>query len=234
VILAELEVFHSRSFSPTRRLALGRVRLPIDPPPGFGPLLLGGIVAVGADQLDVEDREALLALMRQLESGQRVVQPRLRNRFQVDHQGLARTVGRLVGGGERIDFDFEGNASPLQMALAATYAAGRFPLTTRARAFAVLRKGLHWRGEIDQRLLTHLSGRPDGVSAWSALAYGDPAEWARDLLGLKVNGSTPGRREIQRRFRALVRDAHPDHGADSDEAAARIADLAEARRILLG
>ena len=55
-----------------------------------------------------------------------------------------------------------------------------------------------------------------------------------DVLGLDVDGSLPGRRDIQRRFRALVRDAHPDHGADSEDAAARIADLTEARRILLG
>jgi hypothetical protein len=233
VILAELEVFHSRAYSPTRRLALGHVRLPVDPPPGFGPLLLGGIVAVGAEDLDPEDVDALLELMRQLEEGQRVVQPRLRNRFQVDHQGLGRTVGRLVGGGERLEFDFEGNASPLQMALVATYAAGRFPLGVRARAGDVLRKGLRWRGEIDQRLITHLSGRSGATSTWSLLAYADPDLWARELLGLDGDAKL-GRREIQRRFRQLLRDAHPDHGADSDEAAARIADLTEARRILLG
>lgn len=234
MILAELEVFHSRSFSPTRRLALGRVRLPIDPPPGFGPLLLGGIVAVGAEELDAEDKDALLELMRMLEAGHRVVQPRLRNRFQVDHQGLARTVAHLVGGGEQVEFDFDGNASPLQMALAATYAAGRFPLVARGRAFAVLRKGLSWRGEIDHRLIGHLSGREGAAAGWSYLAFADPSAWARDVLGLDGEGSLPGRRDIQRRFRALVRDAHPDHGADSEDAAARIADLTEARRILLG
>ena len=42
MILAELEAFHSRNYSPTRRLALGYTDLPADPPPGFGPLLLGG------------------------------------------------------------------------------------------------------------------------------------------------------------------------------------------------
>jgi hypothetical protein len=162
------------------------------------------------------------------------VQPRLRNRFQVDHQGLARTVGRLVGGGEQVEFDFDGNASPLQMALAATYVAGRFPLGTRARAFSVLRKGLSWRGEIDHRLIGHLSGREGAAAGWSYLAFADPSAWARDMLGIDLEGTLPARRDIQRRFRTLVRDAHPDHGAESDEAAARIADLAEARRILLG
>ena len=34
-------------------------------------------------------------------------------------------------------------------------------------------------------------------------------------------------------FRALLREARPDHGAETVGAAARIADLTEARRILL-
>jgi hypothetical protein len=38
---------------------------------------------------------------------------------------------------------------------------------------------------------------------------------------------------VQRRFRAALRDAHPDHGGVVDDAAQRIADLSEARRILL-
>ena len=46
MLLAELEVFHNRPFSPTRRIALGRRNLPLDPPPGYGPLLLGAIAAV--------------------------------------------------------------------------------------------------------------------------------------------------------------------------------------------
>jgi hypothetical protein len=43
----------------------------------------------------------------------------------------------------------------------------------------------------------------------------------------------PGRQEVQRRFRELLRDAHPDHGGDAMAAATRIAELSEARRILL-
>jgi curved DNA-binding protein CbpA len=38
---------------------------------------------------------------------------------------------------------------------------------------------------------------------------------------------------IQRRFRDLLRHAHPDHGGETDAAAQRINDLTEARRILL-
>ena len=43
--LAELEIHHSRPFAPTRRIALGPSRLPVDPAPGPGGVLLGGIVA---------------------------------------------------------------------------------------------------------------------------------------------------------------------------------------------
>ena len=38
---------------------------------------------------------------------------------------------------------------------------------------------------------------------------------------------------VQQAFRDALRDAHPDHGADHDSAAQRIAELTEARRILL-
>jgi hypothetical protein len=238
VILAELEVFHSRAYSPTRRLALGRVELPVDPPPGFGPLLLGGIVAVGAEELDEEDRDALRDLLHQIEQGRRIVQPRLRNRFQADRQGLARTVARLVGGGEQLEYDFDGNGSPLQMALAASYAVGTLPLAVRPLVAGVVRKGLDWRGEIGPRLITHLSG-PGGTPNWSTAGL-DPLTWALAVFGFDGSeptgrkGHGPPRREIQRRFRSLLREAHPDHGGEALAAADRIAELAEARRILLG
>jgi len=46
VILAELEIWHSRPIAPTRRVAIGDQDLPCDPPPGYGGILLAGIVAV--------------------------------------------------------------------------------------------------------------------------------------------------------------------------------------------
>jgi DnaJ-class molecular chaperone len=39
--------------------------------------------------------------------------------------------------------------------------------------------------------------------------------------------------EVRRRFRSLVRDVHPDHGADHEGAGLRVLELTEARRILL-
>ena len=45
MLLAELEVWHTRPAVPTRRIALGHMVLPVDPAPGFGGLLLGSIIA---------------------------------------------------------------------------------------------------------------------------------------------------------------------------------------------
>src|SRR5262249_6328619 len=142
-------------------------------------------------------------------------------------------VGRLIGGGEELAFDFEGHGSPLQMTLAATYAAGEQPLPVRPRVFDLLRKGLRWRGEIGPHLIDHLSG-PSGTPSWRAASYADPTMWALDTLGFDAGKAKPPKREIQRRFRSRLRDAHPDHGGEVDGAAQRIADLTEARRILLG
>ena len=44
-VLAEVEFWHSRPITPTRRLSLGHIILPVDPAPGLGGVLLGAIVA---------------------------------------------------------------------------------------------------------------------------------------------------------------------------------------------
>ena len=69
MLLAELEVFHSRPIAPTRRVALGVTVLPADPPPGFGGLLLAGIVATFVDQIDPDLYDDLLRLTHQVEAG---------------------------------------------------------------------------------------------------------------------------------------------------------------------
>jgi curved DNA-binding protein CbpA len=53
-----------------------------------------------------------------------------------------------------------------------------------------------------------------------------------EVLGLHA-GHAIERGDVQRRFRRLVRLAHPDHGAESIGAAERMAELAEARELLL-
>ena len=60
-----------------------------------------------------------------------------------------------------------------------------------------------------------------------------PVGWALRTLGFDLEAGTPERSAIQRSFRQSLIEAHPDHGGADDEAAQRIADITEARRILL-
>ena len=234
--LAELQLFTSRPFAPTRRLALGQSTLPVEPAPGPGGVLLGAVVARHRDELDEEAAESFLRLTLEVQEGHRIVQPRLRHRFQEDRHGLTRSRARLRREGEELRLDVDNHGSGLQLMLGAVYAAGRIPVTGRRAAMDAIRKGLRWNGDVDRALFAHLSGLDAGRS-WSADAYEDPVQWALQVLGITAprNGAhhLPDRRDIQRRFRDLLRVAHPDHGGDSDDAAQRINDLTEARRILL-
>ena len=90
-LLAEVEIFHSRTHSPTRRLSLGHLVLPVDPAPGLGGLLLGGIVAAHLPEVEEDLVPDLHRLVLQVDRGDRVVQPRLRHRYQIDRQGLSRS-----------------------------------------------------------------------------------------------------------------------------------------------
>jgi curved DNA-binding protein CbpA len=53
-----------------------------------------------------------------------------------------------------------------------------------------------------------------------------------EVLGMRAT-TVVTRGEVNRRYRRLLRDAHPDHGGAGDAAAERIAELAEARSLLL-
>ena len=232
MILAELEVFHSRAIAPTRRVAIGERDLPVTPAPGFGGILLGGIVAAHMPPLDPDLFDDLDRLTRQLEAGYRIPQPRLRHRLQTDRVGLQRSVHRLRGEGEALAFEIDGKGAPAHHILAAVYAAGDLPIGPRSRVMEAIRKAMRWSGAIDGTLVAHLSGLARHHE-WSADAHRDPVGWALGVLALSPGKQRPGRRAIQRQFRALVRAAHPDHGGDRVEAAGRLAELSEARRILL-
>lgn len=75
------------------------------------------------------------------------------------------------------------------------------------------------------------AGRGRGRTTDGPSAAGSPADAPHELpRGLQ---RMPTRSEIQRAFRQQLHLTHPDHGAESAGAAGRIAELAEARRILL-
>jgi hypothetical protein len=235
--LAELAIYHSRAFAPTRRLALAPSRLPVDPAPGPGGVLLGAVVAHHRDELDEDLFESLLKLTMQLQEGQRIVQPRMRHRFQDDQHGLTRSRARLRRDGDGLAVEFENKGTGLQLMLGAVYTAGRMEPGPRRAVMDAIRKGMRWGGALDRRLYAHLSGL-DGGQEWSADVYEDPVRWALQTLGMQgaSNGAAaamPDRKLVQRRFRDALRAAHPDHGGATDDAAKRINDLTEARRILL-
>ena len=235
MLLAELEVRHSRPYSPTRRVALGKLWLPNDPAPGHGGLLLAGIVAAGVSALDDDDQlDRVDTLLTDLERGRRIVQPRLLHRFQADTHGLDRSHHRLLAHGQHGDdgmsLEIDGHGAVLPQILGAMYAAGQLSYAVRGEVFRLLRRATRWTGGADERLLAFLTG--DEAGSFRRKGVPNDERWALKILGFDP-GTEPARSEIQQQFRNLLRDAHPDHGAEMEGAGQRIQDLTEARRILL-
>jgi hypothetical protein len=234
MLLAELEVYHSRPIAPTRRVAIGTMLLPCDPAPGFGGLLLGGVAARFVLDLDPDDVPDIIGLTHELEAGRRIPQPRLRHRFQDDRVGLTHSPHRLHREDDtdamRLQFTTHKGA-PAQQVLGAVYAAGQMPTAVRGDVLAAVRRGLAWTGDIGPALLAHLAGRGHGALSSSAMA--DPVGWAMRVLGLSAFEERPEKVAVQRGYRDALLAAHPDHGGADDQAAQRIADIGEARRILL-
>jgi hypothetical protein len=232
MLLAELEVWHTRPAVPTRRIALGHMVLPVDPAPGFGGLLLGSIVARHLGGVPDDFVPDIHRLISEVERGERIVQPRLRHRFQVDQHGLAVSRHRLIGhqedGSEDISFDFHTVGTDLAQVLGAIYAVERLAPEHRRSIGPVLQKAARWRGPIGSALIAHLAGSQ--TLALEALA--DPRGWAMGILGFELGAKPPSKREITAQFRIKMRDVHPDHGGAQLDAAKAMSDLAEARRVL--
>ena len=228
VLLAELEVFHTRPAVPTRRVALGHLLLPAEPAPGFGGLLLGAVVANHIAGVDPELQGDVARLITEIERGDRVVQPRLRHRFQVDRHGLSHSRHQMIGDDDDIEFDFGTNGSDLAQVLGAVYALERLELSSRRLIGPALLKAIRWRGPIGPALIAHLAGAQSATL--SALA--DPRAWAMELLGFAVDAPKPSKREVTKQYRVRMRDVHPDHGGAAIDASKAILDLNEARRIL--
>ncbi|MBV8160250.1 MAG: hypothetical protein JO265_04945 [Acidimicrobiia bacterium] len=230
MLLAELEIRHSRAVVPTRRVALGERWLPADPPPGPGGILLGGLVAAHVDAIDDELLVDLLGLIDDLESDRRIPQPRLRHRFQVDVVGLDRSRHKLVAEGEEMVFALDEHGPPVPQVLGAVYAVRRLPAVARPVVFDVLRRAMRWDGALGPDLVTYLRERRGAGLPWRGLPT--DIRWALRVLGFDADTDPEGD-EVRRRFRSLVRDVHPDHGAEHEGAGLRILELTEARRILL-
>jgi len=230
VLLAELEIRHTRAVAPTRRVALGDLWLPTDPAPGFGGILLAGIVAGYVNQLEDDLRDELDLLLNDLERGVRIAQPRLRHRFQTDVVGLDRSHHRLIGVGETMTLELDDHAAVLPQVLGAAYAASKLSYRVRASVFRLLRRGTLWHADNDDRLVGYLTGDEASYRPWRTVHHDNT--WALTVLGFKADADPP-RSAVLATFRRQVRNAHPDHGGASDRAAERITELTQAKRILL-
>lgn len=261
VLLAELNIRHTRRHMATRRVALGDRVLPTGHP-GYGPVLLAAVAAASVDGLNEEQAEALPGFLATAASGLSIPRRALRFRLQTDVEGLALSRHRLLGeeGGLVLELDVHGQY-PVPQLLGAVMAASAMATYPRGLAFralnqAVRRPGWHPAGMV-LRYVTEAQARPPRAATGgsgepgagdqgaeeaqhAAMAPdgewdGIPAErrWAMEVLGFSPDASLE-RDEVLRRFRRMVRLAHPDHGAASTGAAERIVELGEARRVLLG
>jgi hypothetical protein len=244
VLLAELNVRHTRRHMPTRRVALGDRVLPTQHP-GYGPLLLGCIVATNVAGLDEDQAEAFPGFLRQARTGLSVPCRALRFRLQTDTEGLALSRHRLLGEREGIvvELDIHGR-HPVPQVLGAVLAAAALAPYPRLLALKAIERAVEQPGvlprDIAVRYVTEALARPRVAPAAAARSrpadawWAFPAErrWAMEVFGFGPDTS-PDRDEVLRRFRRLVRLAHPDHGGENRWAAERIVELAEARRVLL-
>ena len=228
-VLAELEIWHSRPFTPTRRLSLGNLVLPTDHSPGLGGVLLGGVVSAHFGEIDEDLVPDLQRLIAQIERGERVVQPRLRHRLQIDRHGLTKSLHQLVGDQDKLQFKFDASGSELAQVLGAIYAIERLDDPSRKSLATVISRSMRWRGPLDATFISFLAGS----SATSISALADPRAWALEILGFPEGTIKPSKRQVQERYRSVLRSVHPDHGGEISTAGKSIEDLGEARRVLL-
>ncbi|MBI4883162.1 MAG: hypothetical protein HY826_03825 [Actinobacteria bacterium] len=229
MLLAELEIWHSRLTTPTRRVALGHLVLPTNPAPGLGGVLLAAVVAAYLPAVDEELVPDLGRLIDQVAGGERVVQPRLLHRYQIDRHGLAVSVHQLNGDADHVQFDLHSMGRPLSQILGAVYALERIDFAARREVAPVLHRALRWRGPIGPSFVAEISG----VARGELVGITDSRLWALDLLGFPMDSEKVSKKEVMARFRRKLRDAHPDHGGSDAAASHAIERLTEARRILL-
>lgn len=151
--------------------------LPTDPAPGFGGLLLGAVIATHLPDIDPDLVADVHRLVRQVEHGQRIPQPRLRHRYQVDRHGLAVSVHRMIGDGDNIRFDLHAQGSALAQVLGAVYAIERLDHEARRLLAPVLQRDAVARPDrtvVHRRSRRHLvdvvvgDGRSAGLGARAA------------------------------------------------------------------
>jgi hypothetical protein len=251
VLLAELNIRHTRRHMPTRRVAVDDSYLPTSGA-AFGGALVGAVLAEHVPGLDEEQVDAIDRLVAVARRGVLSV-PRiaLRYRLQRDTHGLDRSRHRITSaaaelGSVRPVLELDLHGPPAPQVIGALMAASQLPPSGRSVAFrfvdaALARPGVLPEGlEVRRRYHGLPGARPPepgtrtaaGGSADEWTGVPSDRRWAMEVLGLHA-GLAIERDDVQRRFRRLVRLAHPDHGAETTGAAERMAELSEAREVLL-
>ncbi len=235
---------------PTRRVAVGSAYLPLAGAAAPGALLIGAVVHEFAIGFDDETRDELLDLARIAAGGLEVPRIALRHRLQRDTHGLDRSRHRVEQELDRVVVELDTHGAALPQVLGTILSVAVLPLSVRAPGLFAVRQALlgrhpfaSRRDVIVRRLIDGVPyevpwasdaawkvGRPAAESVWAGV--GAERRWAMEVLGIGARVSLE-RGEVNRRFRRLLRDAHPDTGARGAGAAERIAELTEARELLL-
>ncbi|TMK61539.1 MAG: J domain-containing protein [Actinobacteria bacterium] len=253
MLLAELNIRHTRRHMPTRRVALGDVYLPTAGP-AFGASLLAAVVSEHLLELDEDQQELVPKLLRDARKGLTVPRIAMRYRLQTDTHGLDRSRHRIVdetfgGDRRRVILELDKHSRPDPQLIGAIMAIATMPPGAREIGLRAIERVLRSPGQLPEGMtvrrmyegipgarpplagsFTPVGGPDDVTRSWEGI----PAErrWAMEVLGLRA-GMALEHDDVQHRFRRLVRLAHPDHGAVRDGAAERIAELADARALLL-
>src|SRR5215471_7233500 len=234
---------------PTRRVALDGAYLPTTGP-AHGSALLAAVVATNLPAIDEEQRELLPRLLHDARRGLVIPRIALRHRLQYDVHGLDRSRHRVLGEDGRLVVELDVHGAPTPQVLGAVMGAAALHTSGRMVALDAIRSVIdgRWAGlapDVQLRIVAESAwgvrpplagtgewreGGPPEELLWRGI--GPDQRWAMEVLGLRA-GMDLERDDVNRRFRRLLRDAHPDSGGASAGAAARISELTEARAILL-
>ena len=244
MVLAELLVRHTRRHVPVRRVAVGDALLPTGGP-GHGSVLLAAVVSECLPELEAEQADLVPRLVADAREGLDVPRLALRYRLQHDTHGLDGSRHRIVQEGDVRVLELDRHGRPEPQVIGAVMAAAALPGPARAAALRAITRAVARpmlpTGLVVRRLLLGMPGAappPAGVGggAGPAVAWGTidgERRWAMEVFGLGP-GAALERADVQSRYRRLLRQAHPDHGGAHHGAAERLAELTEARTLLLG
>ena len=231
MLLAELEIWHTRPVTPTRRVALGPPRAAHRSSAGAWAVCCWRRWSRPTCPTSTKTCSPISArLIDQVARGERIVQPRLQHRYQVDRHGLAVSVHQLNGDADNVTFDLHSMGRPLSQVLGAVYALERIELR-RSRAASRPCCTARCAGAVRSGRRSSPTSAVSVAATWSVSPI---REYGRStLLGFPMDTGKVTKKEVMAHFRPK-----PARGASRPRwrrrrAGDAIERLGEARRILL-